>query len=574
MIKARSKPDLILLHSPSVYDFRKRSILYGPVSDLVPSGPIFEMYPIGLTAIQEYLGRYGYKVRIINLALLMLKNPNFDPEKLIKNLETNAFGIDLHWLPHAQGSLEIAKIVKQHHPLVPTIFGGLSSSYYHRELIDYPQVDYVIRGDSTEEPTRLLMDAILKKEDPYDIPNVTWKKDKVYENPFTYIPEEIDNVCLDYRSVFKSVIRYRDLTGHLPFSNWLEYPITAAVTCRGCDHPCVVCGGSAFSFKEYFNRKKTAFRSPEKLYEDIKSISQKTRGPIFVLGDIRHSGVDNADHILNLTKPLKLKNQIALELFTPAYDDYFKKIKNTFPHYSIEMSIESHDEEIRQASGKYYKNEEVYKTIEAALNNGCERFDIFFLIGLPKQTKEKAIETVKWCDELYEKFNGDKRIWVFTSPVGPFLDPGSIAFEFPEKHGYKILFKSLEEHREALLQPSWKHTLNYETEWMTKDDIVDATYQAGLGLNEVKRNYGLISKKAADRTAERISIAIELMEKIDKILDISDSNEKEEAIDSIKRWVNSSSISTVCEKKELEWPVKRAFNFKVLNIIKTILKPS
>ena len=30
------RADLIFLHAPSVYDFRKHSILYGPVSDLVP----------------------------------------------------------------------------------------------------------------------------------------------------------------------------------------------------------------------------------------------------------------------------------------------------------------------------------------------------------------------------------------------------------------------------------------------------------------------------------------------------------------------------------------------------------
>lgn len=532
------------------------------------------MYPIGLTTIQEYLNRYGYDVRIINIALRMLKDPNFDAERLIKKLKPVAFGIDLHWLPHAHGSLEIAKIVKKHHPEIPIIFGGLSSSYYHKELIEYPQVDYVVRGDSTEEPIRMLMDSIKEGKTPVDIPNVTWKNGKVVENPFTYIPENIDNICIDYRHVFKSVIKYRDITGHLPFSNWMEYPITAAMTCRGCVHPCVICGGSAYSFKNFFNRKKTAFRTPEKMYEDIKNIAKNTRGPIFVLGDLRHAGEKNADRFLELCKPLKLKNQIAFELFTPAYDDFFMKLKDTFPHYSIEMSIESHDEEVRKASGKYYKNNEFYKTVESALSNGCERFDVFFLIGLPKQTKQSALDTVSWCEDLYERFNKDKRLLVFTSPVGPFLDPGSIAFELPERHGYKIIFKTLEEHRQALLQPSWKYTLNYETNWMTRDDIVKATYESGLGLNDLKRRFNIITKEIADKTENRINLAIQLMEKIDDMMNIKDMQKKKAAFDSIKKWVADSSISTVCEKKELEWPVKRAYNFKVSGIIKNLLTPS
>ena len=45
-----AKTDLILLHAPHVYDYRKIPQLYGPVSDLVLSTPVFEMYPIGFSS--------------------------------------------------------------------------------------------------------------------------------------------------------------------------------------------------------------------------------------------------------------------------------------------------------------------------------------------------------------------------------------------------------------------------------------------------------------------------------------------------------------------------------------------
>ena len=50
-----SRIDLVLLHAPSVYDFRERSIMSGPVSDMVPSTPAFEMYPLGFTTMAQYL---------------------------------------------------------------------------------------------------------------------------------------------------------------------------------------------------------------------------------------------------------------------------------------------------------------------------------------------------------------------------------------------------------------------------------------------------------------------------------------------------------------------------------------
>src|SRR5512141_961514 len=155
-----SSPDLVLLHAPSVYDFREKSILYGPVSDLVPSTPVFEMYPIGFTTIAEYLERHGLRVRIVNLAVQMLRDARFDVEQHLAKLDAAAFGIDLHWLPHAHGAIEVARIVKRLHPNRPVIFGGFSSTYFHQELIQYPAVDFVVRGDSTEVPMLALVEYI------------------------------------------------------------------------------------------------------------------------------------------------------------------------------------------------------------------------------------------------------------------------------------------------------------------------------------------------------------------------------------------------------------------------------
>ena len=39
------------------------------------------------------------------------------------------------------------------------------------------------------------------------------------------------------------------------------------------------------------------------------------------------------------------------------------------------------------------------------------------------------------------------------------LDPGSLAFDNPEQYGYTLRAKTLEEHRQRLVQPSWKHII-------------------------------------------------------------------------------------------------------------------
>jgi hypothetical protein len=81
------KTDFILLHPPSLYDFRKKPVMYGPISDVVPSTPVFEMYPIGFASLSEYLERNGLRVRIINVALKMFKSRRFDVAKMIQRLK-------------------------------------------------------------------------------------------------------------------------------------------------------------------------------------------------------------------------------------------------------------------------------------------------------------------------------------------------------------------------------------------------------------------------------------------------------------------------------------------------------
>jgi len=546
--------DLILLHPPSVYDFRQKTILYGPVSDLIPPSPVFEMYPIGLTSIAEYLGRVGYKVRIVNLAVRMMKDKKFDAETLIKRLNSAVFGIDLHWLVHCHGAIEIAKLVKKYHPEAKVIFGGFSASYFYRELLQYPEIDYVLRGDSTEEPLRQLMDCIMNRREPETVPNLVWRdsQGKTRENPFSHIPTDLSNVMVGhYANIVRSVIKYRDLTGYIPFKDWLRYPITAVFTCRGCTQNCVVCGGSAMAFRNFYNRERVAFRSPQSVAQDVKQIARFSSGPIFILGDLRQAGDEYANEVLRLLQQARVKNQFILELFLPASGDFLRQMGLSCPNFCLEISPESHDPEVRKASGKYYSNQALEQTLSDALDAGCGRLDVFFMIGLPRQTPQSVMDTIDYCDFLLQKFRGDKRLSLFIVPLSPFLDPGSLGYEQPERYGYRILFHTLEEHRQALLTPSWKYSLNYETEWMTRQQIADTTYEALLRLNHLKAKYGLISKQMAEAGEQRIKASLEMMHRLDDIL----CKGNQEGLSNLKAEVDRINMFPVGEKKELELPM-------------------
>jgi len=546
--------DLILLHAPSVYDFRQETILYGPVSDQIPSSPVFEMYPIGFTSLADYLERAGYRVRIVNLAVRMLNDPNFNAEKMIARLNAPVFGIDLHWMLHCHGAIEVARLVKKYHPESRVLFGGFSSSYYYKELMDYPEIDYVLRGDSTEEPLRQLMDCVKNGHEPESVPNLVWRDNKgmARENTFSHIPDDLSHVMVDhYTNTVRSVLRYRDLASYTPFKGWMDYPITAVFTCRGCSQNCTICGGSAAAFRNFYNRNKPVFRSPEAVARDIEQIGRFSHGPAFVLGDLLQAGESYADELFRLLQNNKIKNQLIFEIFNPAPADFFRQMSLSSPNFCLEMSPESHDSEVRKAEGRNYSNEDLEQTLGDALDAGCSRLDIFFMIGVSKQTQQSALDTVEYCGYLMDKFKGDKRLFLFIAPLAPFLDPGSPAFEQPEKHGYRVLFRTLEEHRRALVQPGWQYSLNYETEWMTRQQIADTTYDAMLRLNRLKEKFGVISEPMALAENARLEAARDMMHRIDDLL----SHGNREQLPQLKDEVDRINMSPSTHWEELKLPV-------------------
>ena len=547
--------DIIFLHAPSVYDFRKKPIFYGPVSDVVPSSPVFEMYPMGFMTMSTHLEDAGYRTRIVNLAVQMLQNKNFDAEKKIKSLDAKVFAIDLHWMPHAHGALEVAKLVKEHHPDAVVELGGFTSSYFHEELIQRPEVDMVMRGDSTEIPHIKLMDALTKGKDLAEVPNLTWKdkEKRIHINELSFIPEDLDWLKFDYGTMIRNTLRHGDIKGALPWLGWDKLPLASVFTVRGCSYNCAECGGSNFANKKLLCRNKPAFRSPEKLAEDIDAIGDYLRSPIFVIGDIRQAGDKYAERLFEEIKKRKIDNHLAFELFKPADEEFYRMAENALGEYSMEFSPDSHDEHVRAALGRNYDNASIERTVQKAFRNGCTRFDLFYMTGLPEQTKESAMDSVRAAERLWGSVNKDDALFIYNAPFAPFVDPGSRAFEDPERWGYRFFARSLEDHRVLLDNPSWKHVLSYETKWMTRDDIAEISYDAALELARTEYKCGRTTKEMFDGRVERTTNARTMLRKIDEILLIKDAREREEGLWAVKKEAEELMISTVCNKSDLDW---------------------
>lgn len=538
--------DLVLLHPPAVYDFRTRPAFLGPLADAVPSTAMFEMYPVGLTSIAAFLERNHYNVEIVNLAYRMLQDARFDVVDHLRRMSAPVFGIDLHWLPHVQGALSVIELVKALHPESRTLVGGLSASYYHEELVRYPFVDYVLRGDSTEEPARQLLQALRESRPLETVENLTWKRadGTVVVNPLTFVPTDLDYVDVPaYRYLLRSLFKYRSVRNLVPHLEWLHYPITLLLSARGCTENCAVCGGSRSAYQTICDRKRPAFRSPDKLAGDVEVIGTFSRAPIFMVHDPRMGGMRRAARFFSLLERIKPPNEMVFELYYPAGDEFFELVKKSVPRWSVEMTLESPDEALRKRNGKFpWSNAVVEDTIERALANGCQKMDVFFMTGLPGQRYADALRIADYCQHLLERFGADGRLHPFVAPLGPFLDPGSRAFEHNE-YGYTTFCRTLEDHRQSFLQNGWHKILSYATDGMTRDEIVRATYDVADRLNGLKHRYHLIDDRTFAAVQFRLKIARE-------IVDDGDLNGPA---------ADLANHRTMFSDDELKWPAQHRF---------------
>ncbi len=536
---------------------------------MVPSSTVFEMYPLGFLTIASYLHDRGLRVRIVNLALRMMNSRRFDVPKFLAKQRPKAIGIDLHWLPHAHGALEIARIAKEVHPGVPIIMGGLSSTYFHRELIDYAQVDYVLRGDSTEPPLHQLLLALQSGTPLGKIPNLTWKDAAgVHVNPLAFIPMTLDYVDLRPDLMVEMVMRYRDLESTLPFNGWWSNPITTVFTVKGCAFECVTCGSSATSCLHLTKRQKPVYRSPASLVSNMQDIARLSHAPILLVGDVLMAGPEHAAEVLERLRVAELPNNIVFEFFALPPASFLGDIDRCVRNWSMEFSPESHEQAVRDAQeGEAgYTTEDMENIIREAVRLRCTRIDIFFMIGLPAQTTASVHDTVEYCGHLFQL--GDKRLSCFISPMGPFIDPGSRGFEQPDKFGYRLFARTLEQHRQLLVQPTWEHILNYETKWMTRRELVDATYDAAERLNELKMVHGRLSARRGRGVAKGIAAARELRARLDAGIASGDISS---IAQTLKGEITRFSISTVCDKRELFW-ARRVFNFRISEIIRILAR--
>lgn len=494
-----SRPDLVLMHPPAVFDSRERRLNHWLLSKAVDTTPSFEYYPLGFITILDHLEEHGRAVRLANLAVKM-QDRRFDPRQFVREHAPLLFGIDLHWCQHADGALSLARVCKEEHPDIPVALGGLSATYFWREIMDTcPEVGFVLRGHTTEEPLAQLLDCLESKQEPAEVPNLVWRRgSEVVENPYTYQPTLL-TTRINYQRVFAHWRRTRDLKGSLlTGQHWMLYCANLLLFCKGCVENCAICGGSNWAQ----GLAQTPLWDVGILADMCVAARRGTRFPIRLPGDIRQGDWRG---FLAALKSRKFTRAMHFDIFQPGDAEFYRALADAVPEPHGTIGPVTHDESLRRLYGWDYDNATLEGSVADFLAVGG-RMTLFFYVGIPGQTKQSARDTTDYALRLLARYNKGRkpRFDVYICALAPFVDPGSLAFVYPERYGYRLRAKTLAQHRQLMRQPEWWDTLNYESEAMSRRELAEAAIEAETRVTQARAEAGLCGRRYARRDLERL----------------------------------------------------------------------
>jgi B12-binding domain/radical SAM domain protein len=524
--------DAILIHPPSIYDFREKVLFPGPIGYTVSeSTDQFIIPPVGMLSIADYLDRNGYKVIVDNIGERMVTVEGFNVEEHIKSLSAKVFAIGLHWCVHSQGATELARLCKKLHPEAMVILGGLPSTVFSTEIIQkYDFVDAVIRGEA-EKPFLELMKVLEQNDKPEKVPNLTFRNSegKVSVNPMMPPSETLDEYEYTRLDLIepKKIIYRNDRGG-----SWF-IPV-----CRGCSYNCATCGGSRYSYKTYLAREKPAFRSPEKIAEDMEKLANQGITSIFLFQDPRMGGKDYWTKLFTALRSRKLSSaHISMELFGPADEEYIRQMANTGIPIVLSISPESCCDSVRKTHGRKYDNEELFNTLKLCKKYGIP-IGVFSMIALGDDTPKTIKDTWKIWEQICvinQEYKGETPIHHAFGPM-ILLDPGSLAFDYPANYGYRLRFNNLEEYVNGMSLLSWHQWISYETKYLNKDSIAKLIIDSIEYSINLREKFGLFSEHdASSRRLRSVTINKMTIDVVNQVMGIEDEDERLETLSSFKK---------------------------------------
>jgi len=343
---------------------------------------------MGVMSIAGYLKSKGHE------SCLFIEGGERDLIKAVRNYSPDLIGFPCLTGSH-QWALSMAERLKRDLS-TPNIFGGIHATFFP-EIIKYPQVDLVLRGEGEEALGEVL--ERMETDKPIEgIKGLSYKRDgEIFlEEPAPLI-SDLNKLPSPDRDLY---YRYKMLA---------DNPTKHFMASRGCPFDCSFCYNS-LEKKLYHTTKNLRFRKPEAVLDEIAYVKRKYPLKTVVFDDdILAVNVESLSELLD-----GYKRRIGLPFICNVRADLIDreivKVLKQGGCFRVCMGVESGNEELRyKVLNKKIKDQKIIESARLLKEAGIKLLTNN-IMGLPGETLEDALKTVKlnirikvdypWCSIL------------------------------------------------------------------------------------------------------------------------------------------------------------------------------
>jgi anaerobic magnesium-protoporphyrin IX monomethyl ester cyclase len=393
-----------------------------------------DLFPISLGYIAASLAKYNIDSVIGEISEVTSLTDKKIAQFILK-LKPLVVGLAVYQV-NIRMAVKLAVLIKSCDPAIVVVLGGPQATFMPGEaLAQMPAVDALIRGEGEIVLPRLV-NCLARNGDITKVKGLVFRgEDGIYETTAQPLARNVDVFPSPYQM---GVFRWSDHTG------------AAMLTSRGCTYDCKFC-----YTPRAFNRTIRAHSSRRVLDDMNVCIAHGIRrfffaDPSFTFNKRRVRAIMQG--IINRRWNVEMWCETRSDLVDPQLLILMAKAGVKF----IAYGLESVDSKVNKALNKRIDLCQFAETIRATKSAGIEP-EVFTLYGLPKQSRESALRTLRFLQGLGVKISYN------SAGQQLFLFFGTDVYDHPRKYGIRLPKK-----RSPLyLSPG----ADFETEWMTKRDV-------------------------------------------------------------------------------------------------------
>jgi len=283
------------------------------------------------------------------------------------------------------------------------IAGGLQPTGDPKHMpIRFPNIDFFIRGES-EMVLAELADKIDERKELVTTDGLIWRKDsEIIINKPQQIISDMDIISTYDYSVFDDQIFLRPYNGKVV--KGVDYELS-----RGCVYACSYCVETTiqqyYGFTEITNqgtiKNASAYlrsKSAKRVFQEMKMLNQKFGIEFFRCQDtnfltIDHNVLDELGELINNSElPIYLYIETRPEGINKSSVELLKKLKVD----GVGMGIEVSSEAFRKNNlNRFPAQDKIIEAFSLLKNAGIKRTS-YNIIGLPNETEDMIIDTIKF----------------------------------------------------------------------------------------------------------------------------------------------------------------------------------